>query len=463
MKNYDAIIVGAGSAGLGCLGMCRKLGWKALIIDKDEANIGGDCLNFGCVPSKALIHVSKLFYNAKKATAFGLEAKGAADFSKVMDYVHSKQEVIREHESADYLRASGENLLIGEAHFVNEHVLEVNGDEYHAEKIFICTGSHPRHIPFEGIDQVNHFNNESLFYKMTKLPSKFLVVGGGPIGCEMAQAFSRLGSEVTILDRGARLLSKEREEMSEILMNQFEEEGINLVMNHDLDSFMGHGLAKVKNRETESISDIEFDAVLMAIGRGLNHGSLKLENAGIELTERGKIKINDYLQTNKKHIYVVGDAAGMYQFSHGAEKHVRLLTDNFNRFFDKKHHVKGLSWVTFTDPEIATFGFTEEYLKENKINYWRQDQSFNHDDRAITADYAYGRISLFVTNEKNKMKSRVLGGSIIAPYAGEIMQELHLACTADIKLEDFMEKVYAYPTASRITQQTIQGIVEYKA
>ncbi len=462
MKIYDAIIIGAGSAGLGCLGLAKELGWNALIIDKSEDNIGGDCLNYGCVPSKALIHVAKYFYGAKQAERFGLSTSGKANWTDVIKYVHDKQAVIRAHESADYLRANGANLVIGEAKFVDAHTVEVNGEQYKGDKFFICTGSHPRHIPFEGIEQVTYFNNETLFFDMKVLPEQLLVVGGGPIGAEMAQVFRRLGSEVTIADFGPRLLGKEREEDSQILMKKFEEEGIRLLMKHALVRFENATTAIIKDRDTEEEKSVSLNACLMAIGRGLNHGSLNVSAAGIDETEKGALVINDYLQTSVKHIYAVGDAAGMYQFSHGAEKHVNLLRHNFKHMLDKKHHIKGLSWVTFTDPEVASFGYTENYLKENNIKYWRQDQFFDKDDKAITAEYDYGKITLFVSMESNKRKRKILGGTIVSPNAGEIMQELHLATTADICLADFMDKVYAYPTASRINQQTIKGIVNYK-
>lgn len=462
MKKYDAIIIGAGSAGLGCLGMAKELGWTSMIVDKDEANIGGDCLNFGCVPSKALIHVAKQFEGARKASEFGLAVSGQADWSKVINFVHEKQATIRAHESAEYLRSHGENLVIGEAHFIDEHSIEVNGEHYQADKFFICTGSHPRVIPFDGLDQVAYYTNETLFYDLKALPERLLVVGGGPIGCEMAQVFQRLGSQVILLDRGDRILGKEREEMSHILADQLTKEGLEIILEHDLKGFDSATSAIITNKSSQEEISVNFDACLLAIGRGLNHGSLQLEKANVELTERKKIKVNDYLQSNQKHIYVVGDAVGSYQFSHGAEKHVNLLRHNFKSMFDKKHHIKGLSWVTFTDPEIATFGFSEEYLKENKISYWRQDQEFSRDDRAITSDYSYGKMTLFVTTDRNKSSRKILGGSLIAPMAGDIMQELHLATITDLCLDDFLKKVYAYPTASRINQQTIKGIVDYK-
>jgi len=463
--SYDIIIIGGGSAGLGALGMARKLGWSALLIDKDEANIGGDCLNYGCVPSKALIHLAKQFHGAKKTSAFGLNVTGQGDMKQILDYVHSKQAVIRAHESADYLRSQGVSLKIGTASFVDEQTLQVGADYYTSDRIIIATGSRPRYIPFEGIDKVKVFTNESLFYDMKELPARLLVVGGGPIGCEMAQTFQRFGSQVTVVDRGSRILHKERESYSKILTAQLEKEGLTIINNASLQSFpSGHSaslIIKKSSSETETVQ-LEFDAVLMAIGRVLNLEDLQLENADIKTDDRGRIILDDYLRSTNKRVYVTGDAAGMYQFSHGAELHTRLLTHNFTHGLERKHEAKYLSWVTFTQPEIATFGRSEEYLKDQGIEYWRQDQSFAHDDRAIVDEYTYGQITLYLSPKTfwNK-KRKILGGSIIAPNAGELMQELTLAMENNLPIEAILDKVYAYPVAARINQQTLMGVADY--
>lgn len=458
MKQYDIIIIGGGSAGLGAIGMAQDLNWKPLLIDKDEAHIGGDCLNFGCVPSKALIHLAKYFYGAKQAAKYGLKSEGKADMKSILAYVHSKQAVIREHENADYFRAQGVDIEIGTASFVNEDTLSVNGQEFTAPKIIIATGSKPRMIPFKGLDQVNHFTNETLFYKMDTLPKHLLVVGGGPIGCEMGQVFRRFGSEVTILERSERILSVEREDASAILSQQFEKEGINILTQSNLLEFTDAETALVElPKGNKSIS---FDAVLLSVGRVLNHDSLKLEAGGIEV-EKGKIVLNDYLQTSNKKVFVAGDAAGMYKFSHGAEKHIKLIHHNFKHpFTKKKHSSEDLSWATFTDPEVASFGYTEPQLWEQNIKYWRQDQVFNDDDRAIVGEFSYGKITLFVSEPSVFRKHRcILGGTIVAPNAGEIMQELLLAANTELPLKWFTDKIYAYPVASRINQQAIKGIL----
>lgn len=456
---YDIIIIGGGSAGLGAMGMAKELGWKPLMIDREEAHIGGDCLNFGCVPSKALIHLAKQFHGAKKASQFGLEVKGKANMQSILDYVHRKQAVIRAHESADYIRAQGIDLKIGVASFVDEETIQVGDELFTAPRIIIATGSRPRHIPFKGIDQVKVYTNENLFYEMTELPDRLLVVGGGPIGCEMGQTFSRFGSKVTIVNRSERILGNEREDYSRILEEQLEKEGITITNNASLKEFTQSNTAKVEFKDGAEV-EIEFDAVLMAIGRVLNLEDLNLAKGKIETDERGKLVLDDYLRTSNHRVFASGDAAGSYQFSHAAEMHTTLLKYNFQHNFNQKYDTSHLSWVTFTQPEVATFGHSESYLKDNGIEYWRQDQDFGKDDRAIVDEYGYGKITIFLTPKTfwNKER-RIIGGSIIAPNAGELMQELTLAMEQGIPIDAIYDKLYAYPVASRINQQTIMGVV----
>ncbi len=460
--SYDIIIIGGGSAGLGAIGMAQKLGWKPLLIDKQEEHIGGDCLNFGCVPSKAVIHLAKYFHGAKQAAKYGTAQEGKADMQKVLNYVHQKQEVIRAHENADYFRKQGIEIVIGTASFVNKNTVQVEGKQYSAKYILLATGSKPRYLKIKGLEQIPHYTNETIFYDLKRLPERLLVIGGGPIGCELGQTFQRFGSAVTIVNRGPRIMSVEREETSQILQEVLEKEGVTILNNSTVSAITSSTTATIKNKNGEE-QTLSCDAILVAAGRVLNYDDLNVSAGGIQTNERGRLIINEYLQTTNPNVYVAGDAAGMYKFSHGAEKHIKLITHNFQHTFKKKHDAKDLSWVTFTDPEIASFGYTEKQLKEKKILYWRQDQSFYKDDRAIVGEYAYGKITLFVTPKRFwKSKRTILGGCIIAPNAGELMQELHLAADAGISLQTFLDKLYAYPTASRINQQAIMGIVNHK-
>ncbi|MFK7808212.1 MAG: NAD(P)/FAD-dependent oxidoreductase [Saprospiraceae bacterium] len=458
MQKYDVIVIGAGSAGLGNTGVGYTIGLKTLLIEKDERNFGGDCTNYGCVPSKALIHVAKLFHAAKQAAPFGLESSGKADMQKILDYIHSKQDFIRDGEDADALRKKGADVVIGTAQFEDKNTVVVGDQKFTAKVILLCTGSSPRKLNIPGMEKVKIYTNESLFFDCKTLPEHFVIIGGGAIGCEMAQAFQRLGSKVTIVDRGHRILSKERENISAVLEQRFLEEGITISYNSEVKAFEG-GKCIIKTKIGEET--IPCDAVLMAVGRVVNTKNMGLEKAGIALTERGKIKVDEYLRSTNPNVYVVGDAAGKYMFSHGAEKMVRQLWRNLLiPLFKKKNTTKNLSWVTFTDPEVATFGWSEEKLAKENVDYYRQDQNFEHDDRAIVDEYQYGQMSIWTTNGSNIGGRTILSGTMIAPKAGDLIQELQLASENKIPIKKITERVYPYPVASRINQKTLRGLME---
>lgn len=458
MKKYDVIVIGAGSAGLGNSGVANTIGLKTLLIEKDENNFGGDCTNFGCVPSKALIHVAKLFHAAKQASPFGLEVLGKADMEKVLEYIHSKQDFIKSGEDATALRKQGMDVVIGKAVFEDKKTIRVGEETYTAKVILLCTGSSPRRIKIPGEETVKVYTNESLFFDCKKLPAHFIIIGGGAIGCEMAQAFQRLGSQVTIVDRGHRILTKEREDIAAVLEQQFLKEGIRISYQSEVKAFKdGKCIVSTKN----GVEEIPCDAALMAIGRVVNTEGMGLENAGIELTEKGKIKVDELLRSTNPRVYVIGDAAGKYMFSHGAEKMVRQLWRNLLiPVFKQKNTTKNLSWVTFTDPEVATFGWSEEQLGKEKVGYYRQDQSFEHDDRAIVEEYQYGKMSLWTTDGSSIGKRTLLSGTMIAPKAGDLIQELQLAAENEIPIQKITERVYPYPVASRINQKALRGMME---
>lgn len=458
MKKYDVIIIGAGSAGLGNAGMAHALGLKTVLIEKDKNHFGGDCTNYGCVPSKAIIHIAKHFHEAKKASNFGLSIQGSADMKKVLAYIHAKQAEIRDEEDADALRKHGKEVIIGEAKLVSKNTVEVNGEQLEGKIILLCTGSKPRMINIPGASSVKMFTNESLFFDCDELPSHFTVIGGGAIGCEMAQAFSRLGSKVSIVNRGERLLAKEQKQVSEILRQCLENEGINVMCNATVKSFAdGYAKIEFKNGDTASVKTT---AALMAIGREVNTQNLGLEAGGVKLTKKGKILVDEYMRTTNPKVYAIGDAAGTYMLSHGAEKMVKQLWRNILfPFFKIRNTTRDLSWVTFTDPQVAHFGWTEKEMDENKVSYYRQDQSFSHDDRAIIQEYKYGHTSMWMQNKAGIGNRKLLAGSMIAPGAGELIQEMELAKHAGVSISKIENRVYPYPVKARINQKTIRGVM----
>ncbi|MEM1325559.1 MAG: FAD-dependent oxidoreductase [Bacteroidota bacterium] len=459
MKTYDVIVIGAGSAGLGCSGVANTIGLKTLLIEKRPHFFGGDCTNFGCIPSKALIHIANQFHAAKKAASFGLESSGKADMKKVLGYIHEKQEHIRSEEDAEALRKQGIDVVIGEAKFEDKKVVRVLDETYTARLIFLCTGSSPRMLDIEGMEDIKVYTNENIFFECKILPEHLVVIGGGSIGCELGQAFSRLGSNVTIVNRGERLLDKEPEHVSQILQEQFEKESITVLNYAEVKRFKNE-LAEIEITGADDLN-IPCDAALLAIGRVVHTEGLRLSKAGIELTEKDAIKTNSYLQTTNPAVYTIGDSANAYMFSHGAEKMVRMLWRNLLiPIFKKKNSMEDLSWVTFTDPQVAHFGLNEQQLQEQKIDFYRQDQSLEVDDRAIIQEYTYGHQSLWMENGGNIRTRKLLSGSLIAPNAGELIQELELARHADIPIGKINSRVYPYPVQSRINQKTIRGVME---
>ncbi len=459
MKKYDVIVIGAGSAGLGSSGVANVLGLKTLLIEKDADNFGGDCTNFGCVPSKALIHIANQFHQAKSAERFGLKTSGKAEMGSILDHIHQMQTFIKKTEDGEALRKKGIDVVVGEAVFDSKDTLKVNDEIYTARIIVLCTGSSPRMLDIKGMDSVKTYTNETIFFDCRELPENLIVVGGGPIGCELGQAFSRLGANVTIVNRGDRVLNKEPEKVSKILETRFRKEGIQILNKAEVRLFED-GKARITSKEKE-ILEAPCDAVLISVGRTVNTKGMNLDAAGIELTENGKIKVDQYLQSTNKKVYVIGDAAGSFMFSHGAEKMVRQLWRNLLiPIFKKKNTWNDLSWVTFTDPQVAHFGLTEEKLQEQGVEYQRQDQGFGHDDRAIVEEYTYSHMSLWFDDNGSIGKKKILSGSMVAPGAGELVQELEMAKHAGIPISELNDRVYPYPVAARINQKAIRGVME---
>jgi len=449
---YDIIVIGAGSGGLNIAGFMNKAGFKTLLIDKSDKNIGGDCLNFGCIPSKALIHISKLAYSAKEASKFGLKVTGKIDLSKVAKYVDDKREIIRVHENADYFRKQGMDVVLGLAKFVSKNSVSVNGIVYTGKKIVIATGSKPRRLNFPGSEKIKYHTNETIF-ELKKLPKRLLIFGGGPIGIEMAQAFNRLGSNVTLVqDRGV-FLPREDSEISSVLMKQLEKEGVKFYFNLREGKCISSSKVVINDNMGKSY-ELNFDQALVAIGRELNFDGLDLDKAGIKVVN-GKIKIDSYLRTTNKRVFLCGDIAGMHQFTHAAELHASVILHNFFSPIKKKLNTDYLSWVTFTSPELATFGLNKDEIERRNIKYERLVLDFSEDDRSIIDD-SNGKLILYIS------KNKILGGSMIAMNAGEIFQELVLANSTGMDIKNLFNKIYAYPTASRVNKRIITNYFSKK-
>ena len=451
-KIYDVIIIGAGSGGLSVGLFLSKMNFKVLILAKSYKDIGGDCLNDGCVPSKALLHISAIAHSAKMADELGLKVTGKVNIKKAIKYIYDRQEIIREHENASWLKKQGLDVVLGETHFVGRNEVAVNDDVYKGKKIVLATGSQPIKLDVPGVEMVNYYDNKNIF-QIDELPERLLIIGGGPIGIEIAQAFSRLGSKVIILNHGTSILEHDDITLTEILSDQLKKEGLEILLETEVEKFTSAKNATLKSPKGNNL-EIEFDAVFVGIGRKLLLDTLNLEKAGIKIQD-DKIVVDEYLRTTNKNVLLCGDIAGSLQFSHAAEFHARIILNNFFSPLKKKLNNDHMSWVTFTEPELATFGLNEKILKKRKIEYVKLQQDFSGDDRAITDNYQYAKTILYLSKKTLFKKEKILGGTMVAPKAGELIQELILANTAGFSTSAIFNKIYPYPVASRVNQHLI--------
>ncbi len=451
-RKYDIIIIGAGSGGLST-GLFMARGCvKTLMIAKSDSDIGGECLNDGCVPGKALIHVSRIIHNARLAGKFGLKVTGETDIREAINYLYEKQESIRAHENAQWLRDQEIDVELGVAAFSGKNSVVVNGEEYSAKKIIIATGSKPRKLKVPGVELVSYFDNENIF-RTEHLPKRMLMIGGGPINIELGQAFRRLGSEVTIIEEEDRILMHDDETIAAILLQQLLQEGITFHFNTSIEKFTSSNEAVIKNKNGNTFIE-NFDAIFVGIGRELKLEPLHLSKAGIK-TKNNKIITDQYLRTTNKNVLVCGDVASDLYFSHVAEFHARIIINNLFSPLKKKLSHDHLSWVTFSDPEVATFGLNEKQLKDRNTGYIKLQESFEDDDRAVVDNYRYAKMILLISKKNWFKKQKILGGTMIAPHAGELIQELILANAGKLSIMAIFHKIYPYPVASRINQKII--------
>jgi pyruvate/2-oxoglutarate dehydrogenase complex dihydrolipoamide dehydrogenase (E3) component len=439
---YDVIVIGAGAGGLNTASFLSQIKLKVLLIDKNASSIGGECLWSGCVPSKALIHFAKNY-----------SSQSAYTIHDIKKYITDIQEKIKEHENEDYIKKNGIDFLMGEARFVNKNSISINSQIYTAKKIIIATGSRPKKLNIQNDNTIPLYNNENIFdfnFTDSKIPKKFIFIGAGPISLELGLAFHNLGSEVTIINGADRILSKESEHISKKLEK-------NLLDKHNkLKIYNNANLKKIENKKiyfevkNHDSFELECDAVFVGVGRDLNIENLDLEKASIELNkEKNKIICNEYLETTNNNVLLCGDVAGNYQFTHATEMHAKVILHNMFSPVKSKFDDRYISWTTFTNPEITSFGVN--YEKATKENYEILCLDFVHDDMAIISHDASGYMEVYLSDD-----AKIMGGTIISNHADSIASEILLAMTNNIALPQIFEKVYPYPSHSRIIRTLAQ-------
>lgn len=444
MKKFDLIVIGSGAAGLTSAFTALGFGKKVLIIEKYKA--GGECTWSGCIPSKSLINQAKEIHSAQKYADFPV------DSTTVLKKVRAVSESVYTHETPDVLEKAGAVFVQGEATFVDDKTLSVNGEQFQGGKIIIATGSSPMVPPIPGLDSVPYLTNDN-FFEQDRLPTSILVLGGGAIGMELSQAMTRLGVNVTLVEMMPDVMFREEPEFSAIIRNRLADEGVTFHIGTKATQVAKSDQGVRLTVEKDGVeSYLDAEKILVALGRSPNIKGLNLDKVGIK-TERG-IVVDDHLQTTVKGVYACGDVAGPYLLSHMANYQAKLAAMNALFPIRRKINYNHVAWATFTDPEFARAGLTEaEARKEHGDSIRVYSYDFNKLDRAITKDNDFGRIKL-ITNRRGK----VLGAHIIGERAGELIAEVQVMKTLGLNFGRLQSVIHPYPTYSDALRQIAQQV-----
>jgi pyruvate/2-oxoglutarate dehydrogenase complex dihydrolipoamide dehydrogenase (E3) component len=439
---YNLVAIGGGAAGLITSLATAGLGGRAALIERHL--LGGDCLNVGCVPSKALLRAAHAAHAAREASRFGVHVGAVTvDFPAVMDRLRRERAKIAEHDAAARFRDAGVDVFLGHGRFTGPDTVEVGGQQLRFARAVIATGGRPARPAIPGIDEANVFTNEEV-WNLTALPARLVVVGGGPIGCELAQAFARLGSEVTIVEGLDRVLSRDDPDASRLVAAQLHRDGVRLLTSTRVLRFerAPDGSTVVCVQAGEQEHRLLADAVLLAVGRVVQTDGLGLDAAGVATDARGRITLDAHLRTTNPRIYVAGDAAGRWQFTHAADAMARLVVRNSLFFGRGRADDLLIPWATYTDPEIAHVGLTAEQAAADPRVH-TITVPLHELDRAIVDGDDAGFLRVY-----HDPRGRLLGATAVGPHAGELIAVAAVAITAGLGLGTLAATVLPYPTLS---------------
>ncbi|WP_415919434.1 dihydrolipoyl dehydrogenase family protein [Tateyamaria sp. SN6-1] len=438
----DILVIGAGSGGLSVAAGASQMGAKVVLLEGHK--MGGDCLNYGCVPSKALIASGKLAYAQGHSAAYGVaETTPEVDYAAAKDHVQDVIAQIEPVDSQERFEGFGVHVIREFGHFISPTEVQAGDHVITARRIVIATGSGPFVPPIDGLDTVPYLTNETL-WELREQPRHLIIIGGGPIGMEMAQAHRRLGSDVTVIE-GAKALGKDDPEMAAVVLENLRAEGIEIVEDALAERIEGSdGAVTVHTKDGQSYSGSH---LLVAVGRKSNHDKLNLEAAGIETTRTG-VKVDASLRTTNRKVYAIGDAAGGLQFTHVAGYHAGIIIRSMLFALPSKAKAHHIPWATFTDPELAQVGLTEAQAKEQhgaKLDVVRFH--YEHNDRAIAERKTKGLIKVMV------VKGRPVGASIAGYQAGELINLWALVLANNLKMSQVAGMVSPYPTIGEVNKR----------
>jgi len=441
--DYNMVVIGGGAAGLVSAYIAAAVKAKVALIEKHK--MGGDCLNTGCVPSKALIRSAKMLSYANRATQFGFKSHTVEfDFADVMERIQRVIKKIEPHDSIERYTSLGVDVISGEATLLSPYQIKVNDKIISTKNIVVATGARPRIPTIPGLDSLPYLTSDTV-WDIRQQPQKLLVLGAGPIGCELAQAFQRLGSQVTLVQRGPCLMPREDAEVSATILQRFQAEGMTVKTGHNAIQFHSNGDKKFLTclHQEENVN-IEFDQVLIALGRTPNTTGFGLEKLDIQLSKQGTIEANEFLRTNYPNIYVCGDVTGPYQFTHTAAHQAWYVAVNalFSPFKKFRVDYSVIPWATYTDPEVARVGLNELTAKQQNIPYEITCYGIDDLDRAITDEEDHGMVKILTVPGKDK----ILGVTIVGSHAGDLIAEFVTAMKYGLGLNKILGTIHIYPT-----------------
>ncbi len=444
--DYDLIVIGGGAAGLTSAGIGASFGAKTIMIEADR--LGGDCTWTGCIPSKSLLKAAKLVHESKKLHDFGVETDySKLDFQKVMKQVHHiREEVYHDADRPEIFEAMGIDVVFGRASFKDNRRVEIilndgGSKTISGKKIIIAGGSKTKIYPIEGLEGSGYLTNETLF-ELKEQPTKLAILGGGPIGIEMAQAFNRLGTQVHVIEASKTIMPRDHEGLTVILKETLEKEGVTFHTNSKLVKVEGKtGNLKLHVQQNSKNEILEATHLLVATGRQPNTKALGLDKTSIAYTENG-ITVNKKCQTSVSHIYAAGDITGLPAFTHYAEHTAKIAATNALLKFPQKIDLKHLPWVTFTDPELAHVGATVAELKEKGVNFKTYRFPYTKVDRAAADSNTTGWIYVYA----KPFSGKILGADVLGVSAGEVISEYALAMKNGLSLKKIADTIHPYPT-----------------
>jgi len=440
---YNLVVLGGGPAGLVTAAGAAGLGARVALVEKNL--LGGDCLNLGCVPSKCLIRSGRALHDARRTDLFGAlnTNDSQADFSRVMARLQKVRAGLSDHDSARrFSEELGVDVFLGQGHFAGPSSLQVGEHVLSFKKAAICSGARAAALPVPGLEEAGYLTNETVF-ALTELPARLAVFGAGPIGCELAQSFARLGSEVTILEYGPRLLPREDSDAAEIIRRTFAEEGVRTFFNVRTRQVEKQGTERIIHYEEDGRSSrLTIDQILVGVGRAPNVEGLDLEKAGVDYHPNSGVRVNDRLQTSNPKIFAAGDVCSLYKFTHSADAQARIVIANALFMSRQRNSKLVIPWATYTSPEIAHVGMYEKEARDRGYRVNTLTVPLADSDRA----HIDGETEGFARVHLKQGSDKILGATIVAQHAGEMIGELALAITNGLGLNAIGRTLHPYPT-----------------